>query len=445
MARSVILSSALFALQAAAQSASPYTDAKTGIKFNGYQDATGYTFGIALPETPGKDFIAQIQSPIKAGWAGFSMGQSMVGNLLAVAWPNDGKVVSSFRLATGYTSPAVVTGDFTMSPIPDGTFVNDTAFSYTFLCSNCITEDPATGFVISPEFNIVGWAQSDDALTDPTSASGALTYHSAGFGAFGMPLADAKSADFDKWAALAVTDGSGGGNSTTPTTPTTPGAGNSTAPITGGNATVANATYDYIVAGAGPAGVIAAERLAESGASVLLIERGGPSLASSGNTKTLDWNSSMTMYDVPAYGYYLSDVGSPAFCSDTADQAGCLLGGSSSINAMMFVKPQDRDFDDKWPAGWKSADVKAAAERVWERNPGQTYGSIDGKRYNDEAYNVLSNFFAGQGWAETDFIKDPNSKKDVSVTHRGTRLTVSVPVLSGLTCLLPKISRTSSS
>jgi cellobiose dehydrogenase (acceptor) len=100
MARSLIVSSALFALQAAAQSATPYTDAKTGITFNGYQTPQGYTFGIALPENPSTDFIAQIQSPITEGWAGFSMGQSMVGNLLAVAWPNDGKVVSSFRLAT---------------------------------------------------------------------------------------------------------------------------------------------------------------------------------------------------------------------------------------------------------------------------------------------------------------------------------------------------------
>lgn len=99
MARSLILSSALFALRVAAQSATPYTDAKTGITFNGYQDASGYTFGIALPENPTTDFIAQMQAPIKSGWAGFSMGQSMVGNLQAIAWPNDGKIVSSFRLA----------------------------------------------------------------------------------------------------------------------------------------------------------------------------------------------------------------------------------------------------------------------------------------------------------------------------------------------------------
>lgn len=102
MSRAFILSSALFALRAAAQTSALYTDANTGIAFNGYQHASGYTFGIALPENPTTDFIAQIQAPITngGGWAGFSMGQSMTGNLLVVAWPNDGEVVSSFRQAT---------------------------------------------------------------------------------------------------------------------------------------------------------------------------------------------------------------------------------------------------------------------------------------------------------------------------------------------------------
>jgi cellobiose dehydrogenase (acceptor) len=418
MARSFTLSTALFALQAVAQTSSSYTDAKTGIDFRGYTNAlTGFTFGIALPEKPTTDFIAQIQAPITngGGWAGFSMGQSMTGNPLVVAWPNDGEVVSSFRMATGYTNPAVAKGDFTMMPIPDGTYVNDTAFSYTFLCKNCISDDFASGLVIydSSSTNIVGWAMSNDPLTDPATAGSTLTYHSAGFGAFGLPMSNATSAKYDTWAAMAIEgssgSGSGSGNSTTPI-----GGGNSTTPVTGNStATVANATYDYIVAGAGPAGIIVAERIAESGASVLLIERGGPSYGFTGYTKNLSWNDTVSMYDVPGYGYYLSDVGTPAYCDDTADIAGCLLGGGTSVNAMMFVRPQDRDWDDKWPTGWKSADVSAAADRVWERNPGQTYGSEDGKRYNDESYEVLSKFFAAQGWAETDFIKDPNSKTDV--------------------------------
>ncbi|KAF1941685.1 choline dehydrogenase [Clathrospora elynae] len=415
MAFSFILSSALLALRVAAQSAELYTDEKTGITFQGFQHTSGYKLGFALPENPTTDLIAQIQAPISnGGWAGFSMGQSMVGQMLVVAWPNEGEVVSSFREATGYTSPSTTSGDFSMSPIPDGTFVNETAFSYTFLCSKCLSDNPAKGLVLSPELNIVGWAFSDAPLTNPADASSALTYHTAGFGAFGSPMDPAKNADFAKWAALAVSSGSvpgsGSGNSTTPV----PG-GNSTTPVVGGNHTVvvANTTFDYIVAGGGAAGIISAERLAESGASVLLIERGGPSYAFTGNTKVMPWNDTVSMYDVPGYGYYLSDVGTPAYCTDTADQAGCLLGGSTSINAMMYVRPQDRDFDDKWPAGWKSADVSAAADRLYERNPGQTYGSEDGIRYDDEAYNVLSNFFAGQGWTETDFIKDPNAKVDV--------------------------------
>lgn len=220
-----------------------------------------------------------------------------------------------------------------MTTIPEGTFVNDTAFSYTFLCSNCISDDVKKGLVIyeSPSTNIMGWAFSSDPLTDSSTASATLNYHSGGFGAFGLPMANATSADYEKWAALAVGDSSSGSdNSTTPVS-----GSNSTTPISANTtATIANETYDYIVAGAGAAGIVAAERLAESGASVLLIERGGPSYASTGNTDTLSWNSTQTMYDIPGYGYYLSTVGSPAYCTDTADMAGCLLGGGTVVNGM---------------------------------------------------------------------------------------------------------------
>ena len=75
MARSFLLSSALLALRVAAQTSAPFTDDKTGITFMGYEHTSGYRFGIALPENPTTDFIAQIQAPISndGGWAGFSM------------------------------------------------------------------------------------------------------------------------------------------------------------------------------------------------------------------------------------------------------------------------------------------------------------------------------------------------------------------------------------
>ncbi|KAF1948143.1 FAD/NAD(P)-binding domain-containing protein [Byssothecium circinans] len=408
MTRSFFLSSALLAVQAAAQSATPYTDAKSGIKFNGYKQPSGFTLGIALPETPGSDFIGQIVAPITndGGWAGFSMGTSMVGSLLVTAWPHGDQILSSFRKATGYSSPAVASGDFALTEIPDGTYVNDTAFAYTFLCSNCIGDD---ALLLSDTSNVLAWAYSKSAVATPASASSTLTMHDAGFGLFGLPIADAKSANYDTWAALATGSAGGSSNST----------GNSTIPVGGGSSTndtasISDSTYDYIVAGAGPAGIIVAERLAESGASVLLIERGEASLASTGNNNTLSWNNSVTLYDVPALGYYLSKAGQPAYCTDTADVAGCLLGGGTMINAMMFVKPQSRDFDDKWPSNWKWADVADSADRLYERNPGQNYGSMDGLRYNNEAYGILSTFFKGQGFTETDMIKgDHNARQNV--------------------------------
>jgi len=414
MTRSLFFAPALLAAKAAAQglNAVPYTDENTGIKFSTYTHSSGYSLGYALPENPTTtDFIAQLVAPITndGGWAGFPLGQSMTGNLLIAAWPHDGQIISTLRQATGYTNPPTTTGDFKMTTIPKGTFVNETAFSYTFLCSNCIGDGK---FVVGEEMNILGWAFSDDAITDPSSASSALNMHSGGFGAFGMTVADAKSADFDTWAAMATGAAPGPGNSTVPIS-----GGNSTVPVTpiqNTTASIANETYDYIVCGGGPAGIIAAERIAESGASVLLLERGGASLAFTGNTDTLAWNSSVTMYDVPGFGYYQSKVGKPALCTDTADQAGCLLGGGTMINAIMFVKPQSRDFDDKWPQGWKWNDISEAADRLYERVPGQTYGSEDGLRYNNEAYDVLSKFFEGSGFKQTDFIKgDHNAKKDV--------------------------------
>lgn len=102
MAHSFLLCTTLLAIRAVAQTASLYSDDKTGITFNGYQDESGYRFGIALPENPASDFIGQIVGPIDSsgGWAGVSMGSSMKEKLLVVAWPNGEEVISSFRKAT---------------------------------------------------------------------------------------------------------------------------------------------------------------------------------------------------------------------------------------------------------------------------------------------------------------------------------------------------------
>jgi len=391
-----------FAAGVLAQSSSTYLDTNTGITFQSYLDTNiGISYGIALPVDTNNDVIGQIVGPANASWAGFDFGTTMANNLLVVAWPYEGKVIASTRFATGYTAPPEYSGSASTQTIANGTFVNSTHFSYTYLCSGCATNSSS----LTNNIGAFGWALSTTALADASTTSATLTYHAAGFGVFGLNIAAARSEGFPSWAKMASS-----ANSTAPATPSTPGT-NSTLPVTNSTlpAITSNTTYDYIVSGAGPAGIIVAQRLAETGADVLLIERGPASTYASGGDKTVAWNDTITQYDVPALAYYLSSMDTD-YCTDTASQAGCLLGGGTMVNAMMYVRPQQNDFNDKWPAGWKWADVAASAERLYARLPGTNLPSADGLRYDQGAYDVLSTFFDGLGWSSTDIAASPDDK-----------------------------------
>jgi cellobiose dehydrogenase (acceptor) len=178
-------------------------------------------------------------------------------------------------------------------------------------------------------------------------------------------------------------------------------------------------TYDYIVVGGGASGIVAAARLAETNKRVLLLERGvGPTVAT-GSNATLPWNDTLTPIDVPGLStgvWSLSLAGTsepPAIsyeCTDTAGPTACVLGGGATINYMVFIHPQDADFDDKWPAGWKYADIAAAAERVYAINPGTQLPSADGKRYDQGMFTAVSRFFDSVGWSFVDQDVQRNEK-----------------------------------
>ncbi|CAJ2511151.1 Uu.00g067760.m01.CDS01 [Anthostomella pinea] len=403
------------ALTVSAAGALNYTDDNTGISFSGYFDGEGYTIGLAMPENPSTDLIAQIVSPLKdgEGWGGFDFGVSMAGYLLIVAWPNGDDVVLSPRMATGYTTPSAYTGNVTLTPIADGTFINSTHLSATFLCAGCITGN-SDSFSANETNAVFAYAYSTTAVTDPTDSSTELSYHTAGYSAFGMTLAYAKSADYDTWAAMAkTTTTTPSGNTTIPSNSTTPGSTATPSP-TSQPTTISNVTYDYIIGGGGAAGLVVAGRLAETGASVLLLERGGPSTVATGSDEAVSWNSSITPYDIPAMDYYLASSGvSSPYCTDTASMAGCVLGGGGAVNAMMYVKPQDVDFNDKWPAGWKADDVRKASDRFFSRNPGSDMPSADHKRYDQGTYNLLSSFLGKDGFSPVKPLEEPNRKVDV--------------------------------
>ncbi|TPR10640.1 HhH-GPD base excision DNA repair family protein [Aspergillus niger] len=358
--RSVLLSgvaalSYALGVSANAYNTSAYTDSASGIDFQRWCDTddTGFCFGIALPEDVSTDFIGQLTVPLSSskGWGGVSMSGSMTNVLLIAAWPDGDSAVGTLREATSYVSPSVYSGDASIEEIPDGTSVNSTYLTYTFLCKGCIIGQPTTFDANSTQYYF-GWALSASNPTTPSSASSKMPYHAAGYGGFEVQLANAKSSKYSTWASKATKK------------------------------------------------------------SVLLIERGVAPTVELGATDSLSWNSSITAYDLPALGTYIqsSDYVSQYLCDDTAGMAGCVLGGGTIVNAMSFIYPQEADFDDKWPTGWKWKDVKAAAERLYARNPGSTLPSADGKRYDQGMYTVLSSFLKGLGWKSVDSQEQPNEK-----------------------------------
>ena len=121
---------------------------------------------------------------------------------------------------------------------------------------------------------------------------------------------------------------------------------------------------DYVIVGAGSAGCAMAYRLAEAGKSVIVIEHGGtdagPFIQMPG---ALSYPMNMARYD---WGYQTEPephLGNRRL----ATPRGKVIGGSSSINGMIYVRGHARDFDywrDQGAAGWGYADVLPYFKRL---------------------------------------------------------------------------------
>ncbi|CAE7098231.1 unnamed protein product [Rhizoctonia solani] len=170
---------------------------------------------------------------------------------------------------------------------------------------------------------------------------------------------------------------------------------------------------DYIIVGSGPAGIVAADRLSEAGKKVLLLERGGPSIAATGGTDTPPWPypTNLTRFDMPA-GFQTVFSGTPYFmCTDLPARGGCLVGGGAAINGMLYWYPRDEDFatSNGWPKGWQNVEPYLA--KVKARLPSNDIASADGKRYMTEVYDVFKGVLDAQGY-ESATINNQRNKKD---------------------------------
>lgn len=137
---------------------------------------------------------------------------------------------------------------------------------------------------------------------------------------------------------------------------------------------------DYVIVGAGSAGCALAYRLAEAGKSVIVIEHGGTdagpfiqmpaALSYPMNMKRYDWG-------------YSSEPEPHLGGRRLACPRGKVIGGSSSINGMVYVRGHAKDYDhwaESGADGWAYADVLPYFKRMetWHGEGDASWRGIDG-------------------------------------------------------------------
>ena len=135
--------------------------------------------------------------------------------------------------------------------------------------------------------------------------------------------------------------------------------------------------YDYVIVGAGAAGCVLANRLSENpNVTVLLIEAGGRD----NNPNIYKPRALNKLWMDPYVDWVYSSIPQNNSCLSLNDRksiwpSGKVLGGSTALNGMMFVRGNKEDYDgwEKMGAkGWGYKDVLPYFKKM------ETYNGIDG-------------------------------------------------------------------
>ena len=199
--------------------------------------------------------------------------------------------------------------------------------------------------------------------------------------------------------------------------------------------------YDYIIVGAGSAGCVIANRLSEDPSTqVLLIEAGGSDRRF---FIQMPIGYGVTYHQKAVNWMYMTEPSPDADNKPSYWPRGKVMGGSSSINAMVYVRGNSRDFDQWSEAGnpgWSYSDVLPYFKKMesWQNGPDDYRGGdgpLNVSEVSRQLHPLCQNFLSAAQEIGIELNQDMNGATQEGVgnyqitTHKGQRMSSSTAYL----------------